>query len=142
MTLKKLLINLRDHTFLPNDPTKPLEYKNLLKMKFMCISANFFCNFIAFILMDKLVFRGGPLPSAASVAVIHGSMRVIDIVAFSAFLIFALIYEHPIRKHLNNVYNRKNVWYKQYEVIEGELIETDVNLLGFTPNIFFSINLH
>ena len=42
---------------------------------------------------------------------------------------------------LFNVYNRKNVWYKQYEVLEGELIETDVNLLGFTPNIFFSINL-
>ena len=43
---------------------------------------------------------------------------------------------------LFNVYNRKNVWYKQYEVLEGELIETDVNLLGFTPNIFFSINLN
>ncbi len=42
---------------------------------------------------------------------------------------------------LFNVYNRKNVWYKQYEVIEGELLETDVTLLGFTPNISFSINL-
>jgi hypothetical protein len=42
---------------------------------------------------------------------------------------------------LFNVYNRKNVWYKQYEIIEGQLVETDVKLLGFTPNISFSINL-
>ncbi len=43
---------------------------------------------------------------------------------------------------LFNAYNRQNVWYKQYEVIEGELIETDVKLLGITPNISFSINLN
>jgi ferric enterobactin receptor len=43
---------------------------------------------------------------------------------------------------LFNAYNRKNVWYKQYEIVGGQLIETDVNLLGITPNISFSINLH
>lgn len=37
-----------------------------------------------------------------------------------------------------NLYNRKNVWYKTFEVIDDELIETDVNLLGITPNISFS----
>lgn len=37
---------------------------------------------------------------------------------------------------LFNVYGRENVWYKEYEVIEGELIETDVSLLGFTPSLF------
>jgi ferric enterobactin receptor len=37
-----------------------------------------------------------------------------------------------------NVYNRKNVWYKQFSVIEGQLIETNVELLGITPNIFLS----
>jgi ferric enterobactin receptor len=42
---------------------------------------------------------------------------------------------------LFNVYNRKNVWYKEFEIIEGELIETDVNTLGITPNITLSIKL-
>ena len=39
---------------------------------------------------------------------------------------------------LFNVYNRSNVWYKEYEVIEGELLETDVTLLNFTPSLFFN----
>ncbi len=37
-----------------------------------------------------------------------------------------------------NVYNRSNVWYKEYEVIEGELLETNISLLDFTPSLFFS----
>lgn len=40
-----------------------------------------------------------------------------------------------------NVYNRKNVWYKQYDVIEGDLIETNVSLLGLTPSIFINWSL-
>ena len=40
-----------------------------------------------------------------------------------------------------NVYNRNNVWYKEYEVIEGELLETNVSLLDFTPSLFFSWSL-
>lgn len=42
---------------------------------------------------------------------------------------------------LFNIYNRKNVWYKEYQVIEGELIETNVNLLDFTPSLFFNWTL-
>ena len=42
---------------------------------------------------------------------------------------------------LFNIYNRENVWYKEYEVIEGELIETDISLLGFTPSLFFNWKL-
>jgi len=37
-----------------------------------------------------------------------------------------------------NIYNRKNTWYNEYEVIEGELLETNVSLLGFTPSFFFT----
>ncbi len=42
---------------------------------------------------------------------------------------------------LTNIYNRKNTWYNEYEVIEGELLETNVSLLGFTPSLFFSWTL-
>lgn len=37
-----------------------------------------------------------------------------------------------------NAYNRNNTWYKEYDVIEGELIETDVSLLGITPSLYFN----
>jgi len=40
-----------------------------------------------------------------------------------------------------NVYNRENIWYKEFEVEEGELIETDVTLLGFTPSLTLSLRL-
>jgi len=42
---------------------------------------------------------------------------------------------------LFNAYNRSNVWYKEFEVVDGTLIETNVNLLGITPNISFTLNL-
>ena len=42
---------------------------------------------------------------------------------------------------LFNIYNRNNVWYKEYEVIEGELLETNVSLLNFTPSLFFNWSL-
>lgn len=42
---------------------------------------------------------------------------------------------------LFNLYNRSNVWYKEYEVIEGELLETNVSLLNFTPSLFFTWSL-
>ncbi len=42
---------------------------------------------------------------------------------------------------LTNIYNRENTWYNEYEVIEGELLETNVSLLGFTPSLFFNWTL-
>ncbi len=41
-----------------------------------------------------------------------------------------------------NVYGRQNVWYKEYEVVDGVILETDVNLLGFTPSLYFNWSLH
>ncbi|MFK7922321.1 MAG: hypothetical protein AB8H47_10220, partial [Bacteroidia bacterium] len=40
-----------------------------------------------------------------------------------------------------NVYNRQNVWYKEFEVVDGDLLETDVTFLGITPNFFLNIKL-
>jgi ferric enterobactin receptor len=42
---------------------------------------------------------------------------------------------------LFNVYNRKNVWYKQFIIEEGEIIETNINYLGITPNVTLSLKL-
>lgn len=40
-----------------------------------------------------------------------------------------------------NLYNRTNTWYKEYQIEEDELIETDINFLGFTPNLTLSFKL-
>jgi ferric enterobactin receptor len=38
-----------------------------------------------------------------------------------------------------NVYNRKNIWYKEFDIQENVMNVTDVTYLGFTPNISFTI---
>lgn len=40
-----------------------------------------------------------------------------------------------------NIYNRKNIWYKQYTIEDGSIYETDVNYVGFTPNLTLSLKL-
>ena len=43
---------------------------------------------------------------------------------------------------LINLYNRTNIWYKEYEVIEGELLVTDISLIDFTPSLFLKWDLN
>jgi ferric enterobactin receptor len=40
---------------------------------------------------------------------------------------------------LFNLYNRKNVWYKEFQIVQGELVENDFTYMGFTLNAFFTI---
>jgi ferric enterobactin receptor len=40
-----------------------------------------------------------------------------------------------------NVYNHRNNWYKQFTIEEGQIIETNINYLGFTPNLTLSLKL-
>ena len=40
-----------------------------------------------------------------------------------------------------NVYNHTNIWYKEYNISEDQVTVTNVNYLGFTPNLSFSIRL-
>ncbi|HEX2921851.1 MAG TPA: TonB-dependent receptor [Bacteroidales bacterium] len=40
-----------------------------------------------------------------------------------------------------NVYNRNNLWYKEYILEEGEIIANSVSYLGIVPNISISFNL-
>lgn len=42
---------------------------------------------------------------------------------------------------LFNLYNRQNIWYKEFDVLDGELLETNVLLQSFTPSLFFTWTL-
>ena len=43
---------------------------------------------------------------------------------------------------LFNVYGRENEWYTEYDLVEGEILETKVNFRGFTPSLFVTWNLY
>ncbi len=38
-----------------------------------------------------------------------------------------------------NFYNRKNIWYYEYDFSQDPVLTTEVNYLGFTPNVSFSL---
>jgi ferric enterobactin receptor len=42
---------------------------------------------------------------------------------------------------LFNLYNRQNVWYKNFEISNNNIIETDIKYLGITPNLTFTYRL-
>lgn len=41
---------------------------------------------------------------------------------------------------LFNIYGRKNIWYYKYDFDQTPFLKTDVNYLGFTPNISFNVS--
>ena len=43
------------------------------------------------------------------------------------------------RLTLFNLYNRVNTWYKEFNVVEGEIIENNINLMGLTLNASVSV---
>ena len=64
----------------------------------------------------------------------------LDIAAKYKFLLGNKI-KSEIGLSIFNVYNRKNIWYKQFSFDQTGLSETDVTLLGFTPNLSISFKL-
>ena len=38
-----------------------------------------------------------------------------------------------------NVYNHINIWYRQFQIEERQRLITEVNLIGFTPNLFLNV---
>ena len=40
-----------------------------------------------------------------------------------------------------NLYNRENVWYKEFDLSESPMVTTDVTFLGFTPNLSVRVDL-
>jgi ferric enterobactin receptor len=64
----------------------------------------------------------------------------LDISAKYKFLIGDKI-KTDIGLSIFNVYNRKNIWYKEYQFDETGLTQTNVTLLGFTPNLSISFQL-
>ena len=39
-----------------------------------------------------------------------------------------------------NLYNKTNTWYYEFEVVDNQVTETNVNYIGFTPSLFFNVS--
>ena len=39
-----------------------------------------------------------------------------------------------------NLYNKTNTWYNEFEVVDNQVTETNVNYIGFTPSLFFNVS--
>jgi len=38
-----------------------------------------------------------------------------------------------------NAYDRKNVWYKEFDVVEGEIFENNILFMGLTFDVFITL---
>jgi len=57
-------------------------------------------------------------------------------------LSFIRSFNSSISVSLFNLYDRANVWYREYSFDQTHgVIATNINLLGFTPNVTLSIQL-
>ncbi|WP_243348477.1 TonB-dependent receptor [Parabacteroides sp. FAFU027] len=54
---------------------------------------------------------------------------------------FKLSQKYPCTVNFSifNLYNRTNIWYKEFQIVNSEVVETNVNYLGILPNVNFSI---
>ena len=43
------------------------------------------------------------------------------------------------RRHSFNLYDRKNVWYREFQAFQGEMVSTDVSLMGRAVNLFVAL---
>ncbi|MEX1352205.1 MAG: hypothetical protein AB1Z31_31285 [Desulfobacterales bacterium] len=63
--------SIKSLTFLPDDSSRPLSRIDVFRLKNWMLIGNYLANVVAFVLMEKLIFRGGPLPSNETDKLLH-----------------------------------------------------------------------
>jgi sigma-B regulation protein RsbU (phosphoserine phosphatase) len=92
--------------FLPDDASRPLSRFDVFRLKNWMLAGNYLANVVAFVLMEKLIFRGGPLPSTESMQVATSIGIIFRCCAVSVIALF-VFYERPIRQYLNSIYQHR-----------------------------------
>ena len=91
---------------MPDDSSRPLSRLDVLQLKNWMLIGNYLANVAAFVLMEKLIFRGGPLPSIEARQIAASSGGIFRGCATIAIALF-IFYEAPIRQYLNNIYRQR-----------------------------------
>lgn len=134
---------LTDIFLLPKTLSQPLTRFDLIRIKNWMLAGIYLANGAAYILMENLIFNSGPLPSKASKQAISafGTGFRIFFVGFG-ILAFALIYEEPMRRMLNNIYHRRPTSPKTAETARRRLLNEPfyamfLNLMIWITAAFF-----
>lgn len=140
---KSKLAVLTDIFLLPKTPSQTLTRFDLIRLKNWMLAGIYLANGAAFILMENLLFNSGPLPSEASnqaVSAFGTGFRIL-LVGFG-ILAFALIYEGPMRRMLNNIYHRRPTPQKTMKTARRRLLNEPfyamfLNLMIWITAAFF-----
>jgi sigma-B regulation protein RsbU (phosphoserine phosphatase) len=127
------LSRVRKIIFLPRDPSHPLTHFDLIRLKNWMVVAIYVANAVAYFLMTHLIFRGGPLPSPASLQLIEPVGDTFRGIFFGlGILLFALIYEKPIRRTLNDLYLRRATTPETLETARRRLLNEPFYMMALT----------
>jgi sigma-B regulation protein RsbU (phosphoserine phosphatase) len=118
--------------FLPDDFLRPLSRFDVFRLKNWMLIGNYLANVVAFVLMEKLIFRGGPLPSNETRQIVASSGDIFRGCATIAISLF-IFYEAPIRRYLNDIY--------QHFPSSQEVVETARRRLLNEPFYMMALNL-
>ena len=124
--------SMKSLLFLPDDSSRPLSRLDVFRLKNWMLFGNFLANVVAFVLMEKLIFRGGPLPSNETRQIVASSGDIFRGCATIAIALF-IFYEVPIRRYLNNIH--------QHLPTSQEVVETARRRLLNEPFYMMALNL-
>ena len=124
--------SIKSLLFLPDDSSRPLSRLDVFRLKNWMLFGNFLANVVAFVLMEKLIFRGGPLPSNETRQIVASSGDIFRGCATIAIALF-IFYEVPIRRYLNNIH--------QHLPTSQEVVETARRRLLNEPFYMMALNL-
>ena len=120
--LRLHLSAVRNFLSLPNDPSKALTRFDLIRLKNWMLIGIFLANQVAEILMKHFLFRGGPLPSAESMQFVSPIDDTFDLFFVIGVVLFAFIYERPIRRTLNNIFHNRKTSHETIETARRRLL--------------------
>ena len=107
---------------LPNDPSKPLTRFDLIQLQNWMLIGVLLANTVAHILMGNLIFRGGPIPSAESRQLVSPISGAFNLFFGIVIVVFALIYERPIRRALNDIFHNRTTSHETIETARRRLL--------------------
>jgi sigma-B regulation protein RsbU (phosphoserine phosphatase) len=113
---------LKNFFSLPNDPSKPLTRFDLIQLQNWMLIGVLLANTVAHILMGNLIFRGGPIPSAESRQLVSPISGAFNLFFGIVIVVFALIYERPIRRALNDIFHNRTTSHETIETARRRLL--------------------
>jgi sigma-B regulation protein RsbU (phosphoserine phosphatase) len=127
--------SIKSLLFLPDDSSRPLSRIDVFRLKNWMLIGNYLANVFSFVLMEKLIFRGGPLPSNETRQIVASSGDIFRGCATIAIALF-IFYEAPIRQYLNDIYQHLPSSQKVVETARRRLLNEPFYMMALNLGIW------